>query len=347
MHRLKTAKRGHNEGPVCLSSSNPTITCSFLSSPTQTIRCTDFTDDSSDAGERVWVVLQTMPCLVIVHCHPSFLFATMQAGKWCEACMCRLWSLAMISRDIWPISWEQIPTFSHWFYGKEAQHTQQKLLREHSGRLTHQRGTLPRPNVCGRWSDLNCSDQTWSGSEHVQFVRARAAKIGYRKQSDSYTHVYACAPLCLSVATQKGRRSIDVSVLPAVLIAAPTIVDKASSSVFRKQNATQVAPKRSPWARFASRKLLFSYHILTCFWAVLLTTRVTWVCQLLVACFGALLAKLHNQYLWDQAESTVIHSGTLCIQRKVTKFPCFWWLVFRGQFQHFLAAFWRSFLLCS
>ena len=40
---------------------------------------------------------------------------------------------------------------------------------------------------------------------------------------------------------------------------------------------------------------------------------------------------------------TLFHSGTLCIQRKVKKFPCFWCLVFGAQFQHFLSAFWRSF----
>ena len=40
---------------------------------------------------------------------------------------------------------------------------------------------------------------------------------------------------------------------------------------------------------------------------------------------------------------TVIHSGTLCIQRKVTQFPCFGGLVFRAQFQHFRSAFWPSF----
>ena len=45
-------------------------------------------------------------------------------------------------------------------------------------------------------------------------------------------------------------------------------------------------------------------------------------------------------------QNTMIHSGTLCIQRKVTKFPCLGGLVFRAQFQHFLSAFWRSFLLC-
>ena len=41
--------------------------------------------------------------------------------------------------------------------------------------------------------------------------------------------------------------------------------------------------------------------------------------------------------------ATMIHSGTLCIQREVTKFPCFGGLVFRAQFQDFLSAFWRSF----
>ena len=44
----------------------------------------------------------------------------------------------------------------------------------------------------------------------VQILHARAAKIGDRKQSDSYRHMYACAPLCVSVTTQNGRRSLDV-----------------------------------------------------------------------------------------------------------------------------------------
>ena len=43
------------------------------------------------------------------------------------------------------------------------------------------------------------------------------------------------------------------------------------------------------------------------------------------------------------SQLTMIHSGTFCIQRKVTKFPCFGGLVFRAQFQHFLSAFLRSF----
>ena len=65
----------------------------------------------------------------------------------------------------------------------------------------------------GRWSDLICSDQTRSGRERVQQGRARAAEIGDRKQNVSYTDMYACAPLSVSVTTQNGGRSLDV--LPA------------------------------------------------------------------------------------------------------------------------------------
>ena len=46
--------------------------------------------------------------------------------------------------------------------------------------------------------------------------------------------------------------------------------------------------------------------------------------------------------------ATVLHSGTLSIQRKVTKFSRFLCLVFRAEFEHFLSAFWLSFfLLCN
>ena len=37
--------------------------------------------------------------------------------------------------------------------------------------------------------------------------------------------------------------------------------------------------------------------------------------------------------------ATMIQCSTLCTQRKVTKFPCFWCLVFGAQFQHFLEFF--------
>ena len=49
----------------------------------------------------------------------------------------------------------------------------------------------------------------------MQLGRAQAAEIsmGDRKQSDSYTDMYACAPLPVSETTQNGGRSLDV--LPA------------------------------------------------------------------------------------------------------------------------------------
>ena len=37
--------------------------------------------------------------------------------------------------------------------------------------------------------------------------------------------------------------------------------------------------------------------------------------------------------------NTVIQCSTLCTQRKVMKFPCFWCLVFGAQFQQFLELF--------
>ena len=39
------------------------------------------------------------------------------------------------------------------------------------------------------------------------------------------------------------------------------------------------------------------------------------------------------------AAVTMIQCSTLCTQRKGTKFPCFWGLVFGAQFQHFLEFF--------
>ena len=64
--------------------------------------------------------------------------------------------------------------------------------------------------MCGRRSDLICSDQTQSSGERVQVGCARAVKIGDRKQSDSYIGMYTCVPLCVSMTTQNGGRSLDV-----------------------------------------------------------------------------------------------------------------------------------------
>ena len=64
-----------------------------------------------------------------------------------------------------------------------------------------------------------------------------------------------------------------------------------------------------------------------------------------LSCFIAppLARGLSSERALRRRPSTMIHSGTLCIQGKVTKFPCFGGLVFRAQFQDFLSAFWRSF----
>ena len=43
----------------------------------------------------------------------------------------------------------------------------------------------------------------------IKVGRARAAEIGDRKQSDSYTDMCACVPLSVSVTTQNGGRSLD------------------------------------------------------------------------------------------------------------------------------------------
>ena len=48
-----------------------------------------------------------------------------------------------------------------------------------------------------------------------------------------------------------------------------------------------------------------------------------------------------------QTANTMIQCSTLCTQRKVTKFPCFWCLVFGAQVQHYLEFFLPIFLLCS
>ena len=63
------------------------------------------------------------------------------------------------------------------------------------------------------------------------------------------------------------------------------------------------------------------------------------------ACLCVSLCALSTQAVevWTSL-FTVIHSSTLGIRKKVTKLPCFWYIVFRTQFQHFLGVFWRSFL---
>ena len=52
--------------------------------------------------------------------------------------------------------------------------------------------------------------------------------------------------------------------------------------------------------------------------------------------------RMGHSWWWPSfafCHATVIQCSTLCTQRKVTKFPCFWCLVFGAQFQHFLEFF--------
>ena len=162
-----------------------------------------------------------------------------------------------------------------------------------SGRLTSGKGTPPGPSVCGRWSDLiiylQWSVAIWPATNVCRLVaheRPRSEIVNKVTHTLTCTHARRCPfPWQLKVADVR----LMFCLLPVVLIAAQTIVDEASSSVFRKQNATQLATQRSPWTRFASRTLLSVYsHILTWFWAVLFTTRVSSAGRLLVACIGAL-----------------------------------------------------------
>ena len=93
--------------------------------------------------------------------------------------------------------------------------------QSNSGRLTSGRGTPPGPSVCGRWSDLICSDQTRSGRERVQLVaheRPRSEIV------NKVTHTLTCTharrypfPWQLKMADVR----LMFWLLPVVLIAAP------------------------------------------------------------------------------------------------------------------------------
>ena len=52
-----------------------------------------------------------------------------------------------------------------------------------------------------------------ANNSNIKVGRAGVAEVQDRKQSDSYTDMYACAPLSVSVTTQNGGRLLDV--LPA------------------------------------------------------------------------------------------------------------------------------------
>ena len=176
-----------------------------------------------------------------------------------------------------------------------------------SGRLFSGKGTPPKPRVCGRW-DLMCSDQTQSisGHERVQVGRARAAKRGDHKQSDSYTHVYACAAPCISVTTQNGGRSLDLLRVSCPWSRLQTSLD-AGSFFFRFQEAER---RKGRPPRFALDQLCLKWAILCLFSHInlVLSGFAHHKSDLGLSTFGWKHWSVEGEvpptvYLWGQAES--------------------------------------------
>ena len=163
--------------------------------------------------------------------------------------------------------------------------------RTSSGRLTSGKG-YPARAQCGRpviRSDLQWSEPIWPWT---RAARSRTSGRHRRLYTKWHTHTLTCTharrhPFSWQLKMADVR--LKFCAVSSFWSRLQPMVDEASSSVFRKQNATQVATQRLPWTRFASRTLLSVYsQLLTWFWAVVLTTRVTWAGRLLVACIGAL-----------------------------------------------------------
>ena len=133
----------------------------------------------------------------------------------------------------------------------------------------------------------------------MQFGRARAAKIG-----DSYTDIYACALLCISVATQNGGCSHD-------LLRASRRFDRGSknrrrSFFFRFEEAERptgghpkialdpLCLKDAPLCLFSHLNLVlsgFAHHKSDSGWS-------TFGCV-----HWSVAGEVAPQYLWDQAAS--------------------------------------------
>ena len=161
----------------------------------------------------------------------------------------------------------------------------------HSGRLTSGKGYPARAHcVCGRWSDLICSDQTRSGRKRVQLVaheRPRSEIVNKVTHTLTCTHA-RCYPFPWQLKMADVRLMFCLfCLLPVVLIAA--LNNRRQSFFFRFQDEERHTAGHPKIALDPLCPLLSVYsHILTWFWAVLLTTRVISAGRLLVACIGAL-----------------------------------------------------------
>ena len=152
------------------------------------------------------------------------------------------------------------------------------MTKENSGRLTSGKGYPARAH-CVR--PVIRPHLQWSGAIWPRTHGACRSVTHERPRSDivnKVTHTLTCTHTRRFRDNSKLRMFAWCSAcFPSLWLRFQTIVDEASSSDFRKQNAPQVATQRSLWTRFASRTLLsVNSHILTWFWAVLLTTRMTW-----------------------------------------------------------------------
>ena len=129
------------------------------------------------------------------------------------------------------------------------------------------------------------------------------AKIRDRTQNDSFTHVYACVALCISVTTQMADVRLVFCVLLVVLIAAPD--NRRRSFLFRFPKAERF--KGGP-PRIALDPLCLKEATLCLFSHVNLVLNVfaNHKSDFGLSTFGCVqwsVVDEHPQYLWNQTEN--------------------------------------------
>ena len=233
-----------------------------------------------------------------------------------------------------------------------------------SGRTLRRRdSSMPRPNTAAMQSALtdctSCPPRwTQSATLHSRPMSANIEVflVWWTIMLDSCR---ICRQRCTRSTDCCSTTPLGTGLMPALLLSTKwnVISDliwcwRISTRIYRFM--WQVMPRPMAWALFFLTPCLTEQSgpspLLLARWTPQsrITARLTR--KPLVLC-GALESFTHYLYgrrftlITDNRPltATMIHSGTLCIQRKVTKFPCYGGLVFRAQFQDFLSAFWRSF----
>ena len=152
----------------------------------------------------------------------------------------------------------------------------------------------------------------------MQLGRARAAKIGDRKQSlsDSYTHMYACAALCASVTTKNGGRSLE-------FLSSVRGKQSCSSFIFFEPSST-VGCRRTGGRRSQPGSFLFfttSANLVLIFQSVFESHRLACSAQTVCddACWAGMRLKRFKPSKWSRfevsnaAEEVVFTANTLCV----------------------------------